>query len=44
MAATLQARQRSEMDEPLLARLVAGSESAFNEVYRRYARYEKARC
>jgi len=39
MVATLHARQRSEMDEPLLARLVAGSEGAFNEIYRRYARY-----
>src|SRR5260221_4045639 len=39
MVATLQARERSEMDELLLARLVAGSEGAFNEIYRRYARY-----
>jgi RNA polymerase sigma-70 factor (ECF subfamily) len=39
MVATLQARERSEMDELLLARLVEGSEVAFNEIYRRYARY-----
>jgi RNA polymerase sigma-70 factor (ECF subfamily) len=39
MVATLQARERSEMDELLLARLVEGSDGAFNEIYRRYARY-----
>jgi RNA polymerase sigma-70 factor (ECF subfamily) len=39
MVATLQARQRTEMDESLLARLVQGSDAAFNEIYRRYARY-----
>ena len=39
MVASFPARPRSEMDESLLARLVAGSEGAFNEIYRRYARY-----
>jgi RNA polymerase sigma-70 factor (ECF subfamily) len=39
MVASLQAERRSEVDELLLARLVAGSEVAFNEIYRRYARY-----
>jgi RNA polymerase sigma-70 factor (ECF subfamily) len=39
MVATLQLQQRSEPDDRLLARLVEGSQGAFSEIYRRYARY-----